>query len=104
MIVLTATLKDIAQAARVVRDGGVIVYPTDTAYALGGIFNSPSVIGRILQIKQRQDKKFTLLASSLQQVEKFFRLTAAQKKLAEKHWPGPLSLVVSGRFAVRVPD
>lgn len=88
---------------RLLRRGGVIVYPTDTAYALGGKFNSSRATGRVLAIKSRSDRKFTLIASSLAQVEKFFPLMAAQRRLARRHWPGPLSLVVSRRFAVRVP-
>lgn len=94
----------ISQAVEILKHGGVIVYPTDTAYALGGFFNSPKVIKRILKIKKRTDNKFTLIASSLSQVEKFFKLNRTQKQLAKKCWPGPLSIVVSSRFAVRVPD
>ena len=92
------------EAVTVLRRGGVVVYPTDTAYALGGKFRSRSVQQKILRIKKRRDTKFTLIASSLRQVEKFFKLSAAQKKLAQRHWPGPLSIVVSTRFAVRVPS
>jgi len=93
----------VQQAVKVLKRGGVIIYPTDTAYALGGIFNSVKVVKKILKIKNRKDQKFTLVASSLRQVEKFFKLNSVQKKLAKKFWPGPLSIVVSGQFAVRVP-
>ncbi len=93
----------IQQAVRVLKRGGVVIYPTDTAYALGGIFDSKKVTAKILKIKNRSDKKFTIIASSLAQVEKNFKLNHWQKKLAKKYWPGPLSLVVSSRFAVRVP-
>jgi len=103
MKIVKPTKSGIQQAIAILRRGGVIVYPTDTAYALGGIFNSKKVIAKILKIKKRKDQKFTIIASSLGQVEKFFKLNSAQKKLAEKFWPGPLSIVVSSRFAVRVP-
>src|SRR3989344_1925047 len=93
----------VAVAIKVLRAGGVVVYPTDTAYALGGIFNSPRVIAKVLKIKKRSDRKFTLVAASLYQVEKFFKLNQPEKKLAKKFWPGPLSIVFSDRFAARVP-
>ena len=93
----------VAVAIKVLRAGGVVVYPTDTAYALGGIFNSPKVITKVLKIKKRSDRKFTLVAASLYQVEKFFKLNQPEKKLARKFWPGPLSIAVSAQFAVRVP-
>ncbi len=94
------TLSDIK---KILKSGGVIVYPTDTAYAIGGVFDNAKVIKKILQIKKRKDVKFTLIASDIRQVEKFFQLNTFEKKLAKKYWPGPLSLVVSNKYAVRVP-
>ena len=94
---------NVRRAAAVLKQQGVIVYPTDTAYALGGVFDSPAVRRRILQIKQRRDEKFTLIAASLAQVQQFFTLNTMAKKLARKFWPGPLSIVVTKQFAVRVP-
>lgn len=103
MKIVKPTKAGILQAVKILKNHGVIIYPTDTAYALGGFFNSPKAIKKILQIKKRGDNKFTLVASSLNQVEKFFKLNKTQKDLAKKFWPGPLSLVVSKKFAVRVP-
>jgi L-threonylcarbamoyladenylate synthase len=96
--------KEINRAVAIIKKGGVVVYPTDTAYALGGFFDSPKTAAKILKIKERQDEKFTLIAASAAQVRKYFKLSPAENKLARKYWPGPLSLVVSDRFAVRVPD
>ena len=64
----------IKQAVQILKRGGVVVYPTDTAYGLGGIYNSKKVITQILKIKKRKDEKFTLIASSLNQVKKFFKI------------------------------
>src|SRR3989344_2524856 len=103
MLVVKPNKIGVQQAVKVLRRGGVIVYPTDTAYALGGIFNLSEVTQEILKIKKRRDQKFTLVSSSLYQVQKFFKLNSLEKKLAKKYWPGPLSIVVTKRFAVRVP-
>ncbi|MBU1164265.1 threonylcarbamoyl-AMP synthase [Patescibacteria group bacterium] len=94
---------NIKEAVTILKNKGVIVYPTDTAYGLGGVFDSKKVINQILKIKNRKDKKFTIIASSQHQVEKFFKLNSIEKKLAKKYWPGSLSIVVSKNFAVRVP-
>lgn len=83
---------------------GIFVYPTDTAYALGCAYTDRAAIRKIMQIKGRRDPKFTLIASSLHQVEQHFKLSAIQRRLAKQYWPGPLSIVVSKRYAVRVPD
>lgn len=104
MIILKTNKKNIIIASKILCQGGTIVYPTDTAYALGGIFNNKNVIKKILAIKKRKDDKFTLISSSQNQVEKFFPLNTHARKLAKKYWPGPLSLVVSRKYAVRVPD
>lgn len=103
MKVVKPNKSGIKEAAAVLKRGGVIVYPTDTAYGLGGIYNLKKVTSKILKIKKRKDEKFTIISSSLSQVEKFFKLNSLQKKLAKKYWPGPLSIVVSSKFAARVP-
>ena len=102
MDTVKANKAGIARAVAVLRRGGVIAYPTDTAYGLGGVFNSAAVVKKILRIKNRRDRKFTIVAASRQQVKRFFKLGPLEKKLARWYWPGPLSIVVSKRFAVRV--
>lgn len=103
MIILEVNEKNILSVGKKLRQGYVIVYPTDTSYALGGIFDSRRVIQKILKIKKRKDAKFTLIASNLRQAENFFPFSSAQRRLAKKYWPGPFSLVVSKKFAIRVP-
>lgn len=86
------------------RGASIFIYPTDTAYAIGCDFRNQAAIKKIMAIKGRKDPKFTVIASSLFQVEKFFKFNKIQRKLAKKYWPGPLSIVVSRQFAVRVPN
>ncbi len=102
--ILSVTPENIAEAGAVLQAGGVVVYPTDTAYALGGRWDLPAVRERILVIKQRQDDKFTLICANRAQVDKFFPLDRTTQTLARRYWPGPLSIVVSDTAAVRVPD
>lgn len=82
----------------------VILYPTDTAYALGCDFQNQHAIDRILRIKKRTNRRFTLIAASRAQVKKFFPFSPCQQRLAKKYWPGALSIVVNDQFAVRVPN
>ncbi|MDX9893780.1 MAG: L-threonylcarbamoyladenylate synthase [Patescibacteria group bacterium] len=104
MEIVKANRMGIAKAVKILQGGGTVVYPTDTAYALGGIFNSRKAANKILKIKERRDPKFTLVASSFEQVKKNFNLNRGQISLAKKYWPSALSIVVSKKFAVRVPD
>ena len=104
MKIVKANQAGVAAAVAAMKHNRPVVFPTDTAYALGGIFDNRSVQRKIAAIKRRTDPKFTLVAAGLTQVENFFTLSPKEKKLAKKFWPGPLSLVVSKKFAVRVPD
>lgn len=96
--------EQITQAVKILQRGGIIVFPTDTAYGLGCDFENQEAIQRILKAKGRTDTHFTLIAGSLGQVRKFFMLNDTALQLARKYWPGPLSIVVNDQFAVRVPD
>lgn len=90
-------------AKNIIKNNGIIIYPTDTAYAIGCKFKNKKAINKILKIKQRTDTKFTLIASSLNQVKKYFKLNSCQIIIAKKYWPGPVSIVVSPKYSVRVP-
>ncbi|MFA5358337.1 MAG: L-threonylcarbamoyladenylate synthase [Patescibacteria group bacterium] len=103
MLIVKPSKKGIDQAVRWLRAGGVIVYPTDTAYGLGGVIGNPAVVRRVLRIKKRRDRKFTVVCADLNQAKKFFRLNKLAARLAKKYWPGPLSIVVSSSFSIRVP-
>lgn len=96
-------MHNIQQVIKILKKGGIIVYPTDTAYAIGCKFRNKKGIKRILKIKKRKDQKFTLIASSLAQVNRYFELNTCQIKIAKKYWPGPVSIVVSPQFSIRVP-
>lgn len=85
------------------KTGELLIYPTESSYALGCVFNDRVGIQNILKLKGRKDPRFTVVASSLEQVQDFFKFTPAMLQLAEQYWPGALSIVVSANYAVRVP-
>lgn len=93
-------------ARAILRKGGVVVLPSESSYGLFTPIRSTSGIKRILRLKGRQDNKFTVVASSLKQVQKFFPAARTKRfsQVAQAVWPGPVSLVVSPRMSVRVPD
>jgi len=79
--------------------GGLLVYPTDTLYALGGMALGPGVALRVREMKGRPSgKPLPVIVGSLDQA---LSLAAAwpdaAQRLAERFWPGPLSLVVPAR-------
>jgi L-threonylcarbamoyladenylate synthase len=71
-------MKDIrtilAEAVQTLRDGGIILYPTDTVWGLGCDATNPSAVRKIFEIKRRDDSKsLVLLASDLDMVAKYVR-------------------------------
>ena len=97
--------EDFAKAADVLNRGGVAVIPTDTVYGLAARPDFPEAVERLYTIKGREAKKpIALLASDMAAVERFgYPLVGKARELAERHWPGALTLVI-GAEGFRVPD
>jgi L-threonylcarbamoyladenylate synthase len=89
----------IATAAGALRAGGLVVYPTETFYALGALARDAAAVARLAAAKGRPDgKPLPLLAGDVAQVEEVaLPLDAAARALARAFWPGPLTLVLAAR-------
>ncbi len=93
------------EAARTLRDGGCVVYPTETYFALGARATNANALARIVAIKARPaTKPLPLLVGDLSHLEAVLPegfaagpLGADFTALVERFWPGPLSLVVPCR-------
>jgi len=88
----------IAQIASFLKKGGVIAYPTDTLYGLGGDGFSPEVHHRIMILKGREGTKpFPYIIDSANRIYQWrLKLSVAATALAKTFWPGPVSLVLKG--------
>jgi tRNA threonylcarbamoyl adenosine modification protein (Sua5/YciO/YrdC/YwlC family) len=91
-------------AASLLNGGGVAVIPTDTVYGLAAHPAFSDAVARLYSIKGREShKKIALLASDAEAVESFgFPLPPAAKDLANRYWPGALTMVL-GDEGFRVP-
>lgn len=101
---LTFALKlRIERAARVIRAGGVVAYPTEAVYGLGCLPDDARAVRRILAIKRRSWRKGLLLvAATLEQIERYADLDASPLRpqiLAT--WPGPYTWVLPARPPLR---
>jgi L-threonylcarbamoyladenylate synthase len=94
----------IAEAARIVRAGGLVAFPTETVYGLGANALDASAVARIFAAKGRPANNPLIVhisdASAARQVVADWPESAA--RLAERFWPGPLTLVLRKRDVV--PD
>lgn len=83
----------INKASQVVKDGGVIVFPTDTVYGLGCDPRNSSATSRIYSIKGRGSKPVPILCASVEKARQAVNLGILGEKLAKAFWPGPLTIV-----------
>lgn len=89
-----------AEALRTLREGGTLLYPTDTLWGLGCDATDPAAVARIYEIKQRSDaKSLVLLASDLDMVAKYVReIPAIAVDLVEVN-DAPMTLIYPGAIA-----
>src|SRR3954464_8721367 len=85
----------VGAAARVLAEGGLVAFPTETVYGLGADATNPAAIAHLYQAKGRPAFN-PLIAhiSDLAAARKIARFDAAAEKLAQAFWPGPLTLVL----------
>jgi L-threonylcarbamoyladenylate synthase len=89
---------DISRAAQILRDGGLVAFPTETVYGLGADATSDAAVARIFAAKQRP--QFNPLISHVASEDAAFELgqfSSVARKLATTFWPGPLTIVVDRR-------
>jgi L-threonylcarbamoyladenylate synthase len=118
-VVMPATDPDaLMRAQQILREGGLVAFPTDTVYGLGAGVLNQNAVARLYVVKDRaEEKAIPVLAASVEDVGLVAKpLPAMAKRLAERFWPGPLTLVVwrlpdlspqvspYETVAVRVPD
>lgn len=104
MEVLSSHPRDIDRAARIVKTGGIIAFPTDTVYGLGCDPHNPRALRRLLSVKGRgrREKPFPILVSSPKLAEQIAAIDSQGKALVSRFWPGPLTLVLKPK--VRFPN
>lgn len=102
MTVMKATKNNIMVAAQIVKQGGLVVYPTETVYGLGCDPLNVQAVTRILEVKGNRNKPLPVLAASIVDAEKVAFVAPNGKKLAAKFWPGPLTMVFPKKQAL--PD
>jgi len=96
--------KQIRKAITILKNGGVVAYPTDTVYGLGACMTDTAAVDRIFQVKGRPKGMAlpVLLADRLQIAEIVTSVSPAAKCLADAFFPGALTIILP-KSAV-VPD
>ena len=108
----------IEKASQIIEKGGIVIFPTDTVYGMGCNPYNTNAVKKIYEVKSREKiKSLPVLAYSLDIIKKITCIEPFTEKIIEKHWPGPLTLILkltdeklkkslklNNKIAVRIPD
>jgi len=95
-IISNPTQDDIKKAAKAIKDGHLVAFPTETVYGLGADATNEKAVSRIYSAKGRPtDHPLIVHISSINQLEKWaIEIPEYAIKLANKFWPGPMTLIL----------
>ncbi|MDQ8037568.1 MAG: L-threonylcarbamoyladenylate synthase [Pedobacter sp.] len=108
----------IKQAVMFIRDGGVMAYPTDSAYALGCHIGDKAAMERLVRLRELDDRhNFTLLCRDLSDIATYAKVDNATYRLLKTHTPGAYTFILTATsevpkrlqpkrktIGIRVPD
>lgn len=104
-----------SEGVRILKKGGIIVFPTDTVYGMGGDATNEKVAERIYEIKQREGKPLAVIMSGLDMIMKWCELYEESGKIIMEYLPGPYTFILKlkkgktlacqkEKIGVRVPN
>ena len=86
----------IKQAVEIIRQGGVVVFPTDSSYAVACHIGDKTAVERIRRLRRLDDKhNFTLICSDLSQLGLFAKVDTSAFRLLKAHTPGPYTFILT---------
>ena len=94
--------RQIERIVSVLRDGGVIIYPTDGVYAYGCSLHSPKAVDRLKSITGKDKKEFSIMCSDLSNISDYAKIDNADFKILKRNLPGPFTFVM--KASSKVPD
>ncbi len=94
-IISNCTQDDIKKAAKALKDGHLVAFPTETVYGLGADATNEQAVGRIYSVKSRPpDHPLIVHVSSIHLIDNWaVNIPEYAMKLATQFWPGPMTLV-----------
>jgi L-threonylcarbamoyladenylate synthase len=107
-VVLKPTRAGLTRAARLIRSGGVIAFPTDTVYGLGAAADDEVATKRVYHIKGRPvGMPLILMVAAESQLEGWVHVDSRAEAMMRRWWPGPLTLILhavgGSTLGVRIP-
>lgn len=84
------------EAPRLLKEGRIIAFPTETVFGLGVRFDDPAAYAELVRVKRRPpDKPFTLMGGDNIDIARYGVVTPAVARVLKAFWPGPLTVLLS---------
>ncbi|MBI2621303.1 MAG: threonylcarbamoyl-AMP synthase [Candidatus Levybacteria bacterium] len=98
-------MDSLSKAIEVIREGGIVIFPTDTAFGIGCRMDDEKAIERLFKIKKRPAQQATpVLFDNLKRVDEYVLPYGSDiKRLMKRHWPGALTIVTACKMT-KVPS
>ncbi len=92
------------RAGQILKNGGIVAFPTDTVYGLGAVYKDKDAVSKIFEAKGRDEKKpLSILISDISEVKLLAdEISPKAHKLMRRYWPGALTLVFKKKEGI--PD
>ena len=98
--VVKADMDGLVLAAKLIAEGGIIGYPTDTVYGLGCDPFSQHAVERVMEAKGDRKKPLPVLVKTVQDGQRIAEFPEKAARLATRFWPGPLTMVLKAKPVV----
>ncbi|MBR3242945.1 MAG: threonylcarbamoyl-AMP synthase [Parasporobacterium sp.] len=94
--ILPTEKKNIEAAGQILKNGGIVAFPTDTVYGLGAVFSDENAVQKLFEAKGRDEgKPLSILVGSAEQAEMLAsEIPEKAKRLMQKYWPGALTIIL----------
>ena len=98
--------EEIQEAAQEIKKGNLVLFPTETVYGIGANALDENAVKKIFIAKGRaQDNPLIVHVSNMQMVEDIVdNIGILERKLIEKFWPGPLTIIFQRKEKELIPD
>ncbi len=94
-------MTEVAAAAQAIKQGRVIVYPTETVYGLGADATAPAAVARVFDIKERpRDNPLSIAVPDIETASKYAQLTDHERQFMQQFLPGPVTVVCKRRSTI----
>ncbi|MFR9591387.1 MAG: L-threonylcarbamoyladenylate synthase [Rikenellaceae bacterium] len=94
--------RDLAKVCDVLHSGGVVIYPTDSVYAIGCAVNSPKGVDKLKKLTSKDVKELSIVFNDISTMAEYCRIDNSTFKILKRNLPGAITFVL--KASSRIPD